>query len=472
MLWPEMFPLVPWWGLVRLPISGVESAQGPEMNTSSVSAHFASPPEQPKRRLLIQMGFWGLVLLAAGLVVLVSWYRHRQVTVSPQTTYATQPLTPQGLPDYAAWYRQQHESPASPEENALVLLLRAHGRKGFSLSMLQELCDRLGIEVPPESSAGFVPLPEELHRRIGHEEPRWGERIFQLQETELARLAQWLEQNRQALALAVQASRKRRLWLPLYPQLPPRPPLAATDAAYIFAKEWTSPSWNTWIVSALIDNPFRALRLRALVHMRRGRLQQAWQDLLAAWRLAQLQAQGLTLEDSAESVQKQELLHPLALMCLRQGPPDAELALSILKQLKPSLAAFLPRQLVLLRLSTLHWVLQAHQEQALCRELAVMTSVDSWLYLEPASSPPSANRSPLVFPELSLRLSPHLSRSGSPSRLWTGTGTPCCEGSIRPSTRWSRWWSTPRLSCWKCYPRWRSTCSPDTWVGGTGFWDG
>ncbi len=307
------------------------------------------------------------LVLAVGTIALLPWL-HRQIATSPQTTYATEPLTPEGLPDYPAWYRQHHESPVPPEENALALLLQAHGWQLLPSPEREQLYRRLGVEPVPKPSAGLVPMPEPLAQALDYPESDRLRRVLHWEQRQLAPLERWLEQNARPLALAVEASHRKRLWIPLGEELPQRPRWGLGEFP-MAAPGWFYPHHNPpqqWLISAALEPLMEMFQLRAMLHLRRGRPRVAWQDLLAAMRLAELQVQGLGLFDSTESAMWQARLCQQAILCLRFRPPDAELARYILEQLSPFAGQPMVHRhrLVLMRLGMLEWILQIeHQGQ-------------------------------------------------------------------------------------------------------------
>ncbi len=331
----------------------------------------ATPPCAERPRGIGWKLFLGAValalVLAVGTIALLPWL-HRQVTISPETTYATEPLTPEGWPGYVAWYRRHHESPVPPEENALVLLLQAHGWQLLPSPEREQLYRRLGVEPVPKPSAGLVPMPEPLVQALDYPESDRPRRVLHWEQRQLAPLERWLEQNARPLVLAVEASHRKRLWIPMGEELPQRPggfpegfPLVGLAW---FDLEHYPP--QRWLISAALGPLMEMLQLRAMLHLRRGRPRAAWQDLLAAMRLAELQVQGLSLSDSTESATWQARLCQQAILCLRFRPPDAELARYILEQLPPSTDQPMARnhRLVLMRLGMLEWILQIeHQGQ-------------------------------------------------------------------------------------------------------------
>lgn len=76
----------------------------------------------------------GLAAVIGIIVGLYFWDKHAAgnrvlVTISKETTYITEPLHPDGYPDYVAVLNQQFSEGVTPENNSAVLFLKAVGPK-------------------------------------------------------------------------------------------------------------------------------------------------------------------------------------------------------------------------------------------------------------------------------------------------------------------------------------------------------
>lgn len=115
-------------------------------------------PKKPAR--------WWLRLLIAGVLLLLMllglfWFRgdpDRQLTISPETTYLTEPLTPEGYVDYAAAMEQKFSAGVTPENNAVPLLLEAFGPLNVleAEQIDEEFRERLGITTVRNDPRCFV----------------------------------------------------------------------------------------------------------------------------------------------------------------------------------------------------------------------------------------------------------------------------------------------------------------------------
>ncbi|MFV2067910.1 MAG: hypothetical protein ACC645_13135 [Pirellulales bacterium] len=104
-----------------------------------------------------------LLPLLIVVVMLLSWMYFRpgrQIVISRATTYITQPLTEDGLPDYVAYLREKHGAGVTPENNAVVCIWQAIGPEPIPQSIRGELFHRLGIEPLPLRGDYFVPTDD------------------------------------------------------------------------------------------------------------------------------------------------------------------------------------------------------------------------------------------------------------------------------------------------------------------------
>ena len=232
------------------------------------------------------------------------------LTISPQTTRITGPLRKDGFIDYVAALDQRFHQGVTPENNASVLLWKTMGPGGLtksrwnkeyfqklSISPLSQRKDeyfqKLGISLLPEKGDYFLtldqyfrktlPVSREFLDRDDTEKLKqfkneldqavkrpWSAREFPL-------LADWLKTNEKPLALVVEASRRARRYDPLLGPL-------------VIAVEVPS--------SAFYREGARALSVRAMLRLKQGQVEKAWDDLLACHRLARLAGQGMELMDA------------------------------------------------------------------------------------------------------------------------------------------------------------------------------
>src|SRR6516164_7611958 len=80
-------------------------------------------------------------------------------TITPETTWATEPLDPDGYVDYAAALNKRLREGVTPDTNANVLLWKAFGpRPEGGRGMPPEFFEEMGIAEPPEKGDYFIDL--------------------------------------------------------------------------------------------------------------------------------------------------------------------------------------------------------------------------------------------------------------------------------------------------------------------------
>lgn len=262
-----------------------------------------------KRRVWRAFVLVGLIIVAgsAGVSVLVFVFglgarAQTKVTISKATTYVTGPLRADGTVDYLAALNERCREGVTVDNNASVLFWQASGPLGVRAANREEFFRLLGIPAPPEGGEYFLPLDQfatiddvvavaagetDDDDADAGAEPDALELQDQLDEAmtrpwtedEFPRLAEWLRDNEAPLALVVQASRRPRRYDPL---------VAAPDEPYRLV------TVDLAMVTQLRDFT-RALVVRAMQRAASGRIDEAWDDLMAVHRLARLAAQGPTL---------------------------------------------------------------------------------------------------------------------------------------------------------------------------------
>jgi len=257
-----------------------------------------------KRRLWVELALLALPLVIL-LCVAVLGYRWLSksvatagnapaaVTISKETTYITAPLRPDGYPDYVAALNQIASQGVTPENNAVVLLIRALGPGEMSPPVRKRYFKLLGMEPLPETGDYLVDVNAWISRLLqaqtaadsqaesGKSEEELCEELERIidrpwTKEEFPHWARWLEENEQALELVVAASRRPRHYSPLV-SMPSEvsPPLFAVIVEVISSER----------------DAARALRSRAMYRLGTGDVAGAWGDLLACHRLARLMGQ-------------------------------------------------------------------------------------------------------------------------------------------------------------------------------------
>lgn len=292
------------------------------------------------RRLLLPLSLSLLIVFVAGLCW-NQWTRYREslparetpatrepldegeppdIVVSPETTYITEPLAEDGLPDYKAYVQNKYGKDVTPENNAVVSVWHAIGPGPIPEKSRAELFGQLGIEALPlegdyyvrTNDADFVasgvawllplwgihdvpvakPGDDATDAAIDEETQQVVEeagRVFVTlvlmaprypwQPENFPLVCQWIEDNHRPLQHAHTASNRSRF----YP-------------GYAFP-EWPSSPRSLNEVHFQAVHLGRGLAIRAVWHIAEKRFHEAQQDILAIYRLAQLVSQGLKCTD-------------------------------------------------------------------------------------------------------------------------------------------------------------------------------
>ena len=86
------------------------------------------------------------------------------ITISKETTFFTRPLTKDGYVDYRAALNAHSSKGVTPENNAMVEMLRAIGPNPEGAELPDEFFKRLGIKRLPKEGKYFV----HLHKACRH----------------------------------------------------------------------------------------------------------------------------------------------------------------------------------------------------------------------------------------------------------------------------------------------------------------
>lgn len=214
------------------------------------------------------------------------------VTISRETTYLVSPLRADGYVDYVEALNRQCSQGVTPQNNAAVSFWRAIGPKPLPEEVRKPFFQRLRIAPLPDEGPYLVWLWEYLQHledagtpeKEGLDEQGWLDRHLdqydRAQEVpwsanEYPLLAKRLEANRQPLAMLIAAARRPRFFSPL----------VAKRGGSLVSCQW-APGYRESRDAA------QMLTARAMLRLNEGKIDAAWQDLLASHRLARLLAQG------------------------------------------------------------------------------------------------------------------------------------------------------------------------------------
>jgi len=272
-------------------------------------------PQPPRRKLHV------LWVLAALVFLFAVWFCYQlfgpnpAIVVSKETTFITEPLGPDGLPDYEAYLLEQGSKGVTPENNAAVLIWQAMWPGGLEQEHWLLMCDALGMEKMPSAKDALVPpydktvrdkIVLELAKRFSEQasgaEPKedyfsdaWQNQLrdgaaYDLvgeagahpwTSEQIPALAKWVEQNQKPLDLLVEASKRPRYYSPSPSMLDGSKDMLLAAPLLLDVQ--------------MMRGTLRALQVRAMWHLGEGRTAEAWKNFLACHRIARLTSENPTL---------------------------------------------------------------------------------------------------------------------------------------------------------------------------------
>jgi hypothetical protein len=216
----------------------------------------------------------GIVVVLLAMIVWGLFGPEPPITVSRETTYLTEPLAADGLPDYGAALLASLGPAPRPEDNAAVDLLQVMWPLEIDAADLPAVCTALGIpNVPPADPLQGDPRNDAAAKVTREMMDAASERPWTA--AEFPELAAWLIAREAALDRLVAAADRPRFWLPDPVLLRPGPELLLGINV--------SGEQNVRSAAYL-------LVLRAQGHVGAGRHAAAWRDIRAAYRLSRLLA--------------------------------------------------------------------------------------------------------------------------------------------------------------------------------------
>lgn len=217
-----------------------------------------------------------------------------KIAISKETTFITGPLAEDGYIDYLAALNAMGAKGVTPENNAAIPLYQAFGPRDVPKQERERVAKLLGIAPLPDEGKYFIDETSFLLRNqkdaarpAAEADPnaaqvaaaqfeRARERPWSPDDFPL--VAAWLKQNEPAVDLIVTASKRERFYFPLF-GTGDRPMLIAVLLP----------------MAQQVRHAGRALVARAMLRLKAGRIDEAWEDILACHRLGRLIAQGPTI---------------------------------------------------------------------------------------------------------------------------------------------------------------------------------
>ena len=239
---------------------------------------------------------WAVLLVIVALAVFMYWPTRESIRISPQTTVVDGPLNADGTVNYVAAMDRAWAEGVTPENNAAILLLQALGPEILPQATREKVSATLGVSFDPNGGEYYVtwdgwlkahrPAATQPQTQPGEEatsEPAMPMSLADVLEMlqagqDVPEIREWLEDNKQPLDLIVAATQRPRYYVPL---------VSASSPPQVISLQLPALSCCRDVA--------RALAARAELEARAGQVEAAWQDLLAAHRLARLIEQGPTL---------------------------------------------------------------------------------------------------------------------------------------------------------------------------------
>jgi hypothetical protein len=284
------------------------------------------------------------------------------IVVSKETTYITEPLRADGLPDYEKYILERLREGVTPENNAAVLLLQAMPHEGMSRQEFELVAQEIGLsredwnatklapvygddnrarviewwrgfvdgmkgqksaadtnqtsdESAPNEQAAKSPYRTEddvAYRLIGEASLRpWTT-------AQCPPLAEWIAENQEQLDLIVEAGKRPRLYIP---------------SVTLLDSEWQPVSLAVPLVGIeLMREAMRCLSVRAMWHVGEKRFDPAWQDVRAIHGLARSFSRSPSLTEQMVGLAMEGVAEDLIITLLHEGRPSVAQALEVQRE--------------------------------------------------------------------------------------------------------------------------------------------
>jgi hypothetical protein len=275
-----------------------------------------SPFVPPRKKLSIFWWLGGALLILVALFIYQLLGPNPPIVVSPQTTYITSPLGPDGLPDYEKYILDDYRKGVTPQNNAAALLWAALWPGGLEPADYAPIAAELGLSrVPSTKDAITDPyegaVKDSISAWLKKQKPKSaavpqnssdestnsmtapaenddGPAFTVVDSAEscpwttqqIPPLAKWVAENQKPLDQMVEASTRSRCYFP-------SPSMLMQERAGLIAM--LLPGVQS------VRTAGRTLLIRAMFHAGEKQGEAAWRDLLAVHRIGRLTAQGKTM---------------------------------------------------------------------------------------------------------------------------------------------------------------------------------
>jgi hypothetical protein len=323
-----------------------------------------APFTPPRKKRSILWWLAGFFLLLGCLFFFQLFGPNAPIVVSRETTYITEPLGADGLPDYEKYLVERRSADVTPENNAAVLLWQALFPSELEEKDYAAVATALGIERIPSEEDALAPaynndnlkkLRELLREKYKSQTPAESvaaaadnslgvdpmappsDPLETLADTLLGNMmsqpwtseqvppmAEWVAANQKPLDLIVEASKRPRYFMP-------SPTLVNRQRDMLVSM--MMPHIQS------VREVARSLPTRAMWHIGEGRPKEAWQDILAVHRVARLMSQGNSLVEDLVAIAVGGIACDNTVTLLDHGKLSPEQAREVMRDLA-SLPAF------------------------------------------------------------------------------------------------------------------------------------
>src|SRR5262249_8239479 len=133
------------------------TARTPRLSkTRQPRANTPAAPRVRDMRLRFRRWWPAIPAILAVLTVYAAWPGRFTFTVSPETTYVTEPVDGMGYVDYPTALNERTSAGVTPENNALVLIVQALGPRPEGVPLPPDFYKWLGIEPPPDDGEYLI----------------------------------------------------------------------------------------------------------------------------------------------------------------------------------------------------------------------------------------------------------------------------------------------------------------------------
>lgn len=251
-----------------------------------------------------------------------------KLPLGKDTTYVVGPFDKYGYIDYEAALNAEMSKGVTTENNANVLLVQAFGPYPEGSELPLEYYRWLDIQVLPKGGDYVVKVEDYVVKQLGLS----GDRLTAFYDAQgdatrrpwaakdVQPLADWLKLNEKPLALVLEATKRPEYFNPMTSQRQPGEP------SNLIGTLLPTVQRNRELATALTA--------RAMLRLHAGKLDDAWDDLLACHRLGRLVSRGATLIEGLVGIAICQIAHNASLALLDRPALTSKKAAQCLKDLR------------------------------------------------------------------------------------------------------------------------------------------